>query len=103
MMETKTIFNLNKGWFKDTLPLYNSKNPIALLRIDGDWYDSTMDCLKNLFPKVAYRGLIVIDDYYTWDGCSKALHEYLTSVHSVSRICTTYNDVCYIVKKDKYE
>jgi hypothetical protein len=51
-----------KGWFKDTLPSAAIKR-LALLRLDGDMYESTMDTLKALYDKVSPGGFIVIDDY----------------------------------------
>ena len=41
---------------------------IAVLRLDGDWYDSTRVCLENLYPYVAPGGIVIVDDYYIWDG-----------------------------------
>jgi O-methyltransferase len=83
------------------LPHFKSSNEIALLRLDGDWYESTMDCLKYLFPKVVQKGIIIIDDYFTWEGCSKAVHDYLSSIKSTSRIYTSPGGVCYIIKQDQ--
>jgi len=89
-----------KGWFDDTVP-HNTIGPIALLRLDGDWYDSTMVCLKHLYPKVVTGGLIIIDDYAAWDGCSRAVHDYLSSIQSKSRIGRgSKSGVAYIVKHD---
>lgn len=92
-------FTCIKGWFDQTVPL-NKHEKISLLRLDGDWYDSTMVCLQHLYPKVASNGVIIIDDYYTWDGCSRAVHDYLSSVKSASRIYTGFDKVAYIIKKD---
>lgn len=94
-----TNFKIVKGWFKDTLP-DNGIEQIAILRLDGDWYDSIYDCMHYLFPKVANNGLIIIDDYYVWEGTSKAIHDYLSDVKSPSRICTLTGGVAYIVKID---
>lgn len=87
-----------KGWFEDTIPNNNIKE-IAILRLDGDWYDSTMVCLDHLFEKVKTGGLIIIDDYYAWDGCSRALHDYLSKHNRTERICTLYSSGCYLIKK----
>ena len=73
--------------------------PIAILRLDGDWYDSTMVCLEHLFPKVIPGGLIILDDYYAWDGCSKALHDYLSKYKRAERIIQAYSSGCYLIKK----
>jgi O-methyltransferase len=70
--------DLRKGWFEETVPRFAAtRAPIALLRLDGDWYDSTMVCLQNLFPLVVQGGMVIIDDYGTWDGCTRAVHAYL--------------------------
>ena len=86
-----------KGWFDSTLPNTKIAEPIAILRLDGDWYDSTMICLENLYPLVAENGIIIIDDYYAWDGCSRAVHDYLSKNNLPLRIYQTKNDVCYII------
>lgn len=88
-----------KGWFNDTIPSFQLKEPIAVLRLDGDWYDSTIVCLENLFPHVAKGGLIILDDYYAWDGCSRALHDYLSKYKLAERISTAYTSGCFLVKK----
>jgi len=79
-------FHLVKGWFKDTLPSFRPPSPIAVLRLDADWYDSTMECLKHLFPHVAPGGLILIDDYLEGEGCARAVHEYLVAERRRERI-----------------
>jgi O-methyltransferase len=98
MKKSDVIYQLIKGWFNDTLPLFTLTNKIAILRLDGDWYDSTMDCLVNLYPLVAENGLIIIDDYYAWDGCTRAVHDYLSKNDLPVRIHQTKNGVCYIIK-----
>lgn len=67
-----------KGWFEDTLPT-EAKNigKIALLRLDGDWYDSTMCCYENLFDQVVAGGHIIVDDYFSCHGAKKATDEFL--------------------------
>lgn len=67
-----------KGWFQDTLPKYKA-NKIALLRLDGDLYASTMVCLKYLFKKVVKGGVVIIDDYGL-NGCRIACEEYFKSI-----------------------
>ena len=67
----------HKGWFQDTVPNSGTSiQKIALLRIDGDWYDSTKVCLEGLFHKVAQNGFVIIDDYGTFSGCRKASDEF---------------------------
>ncbi|GEM_PF-1022544 len=64
-----------KGWFKDTLPTAPVEK-LALVRLDGDWYESTMDGLVNLYPKLSIGGYIIIDDYGAVKGCRDAVEDY---------------------------
>lgn len=89
-----------KGWFNDTIPSFSPKEPIAVLRLDGDWYESTMVCLDHLFDKVSPGGVIILDDYYSWDGCSKATHDFLSRRSAVERI-RALGSVCYLIKSGK--
>jgi hypothetical protein len=66
--------------------------------LDGDWYDSTMDCLANLFNKVNKGGIIIVDDYYVWDGCSRAVHDYLSKNNLTEKIRQSEAGICYIIK-----
>lgn len=88
-----------KGWFSKTLPDYQFNEDIAILRLDGDWYESTMECLNFLYDKVVNGGLIIIDDYYTWEGCARAVHDFLSKSHAVARIRQTETGICYIIKE----
>jgi len=68
--------HLVKGWFQDTLPEYREKvGDIAVLRIDGDWYESTKCCLANLYDGVVDGGHVLLDDY-ALVGCRKAVDEF---------------------------
>jgi O-methyltransferase len=64
-----------KGWFKDTLPGAPIKQ-LAVCRLDGDMYESTMDGLTNLYPKLAKGGFMIIDDYGAVPACAKAVEDY---------------------------
>ena len=65
-----------KGWFKDTLHAAPIQK-LALLRLDGDMYESTWDALVALHHKVSSGGYVIIDDYHIVDGCKKAVHDFL--------------------------
>lgn len=68
------------GFFSETLPAHRDRiGPIALLHVEGDWYESTRDILVNLFDSVIARGCVQIDDYGHWDGCRKAVTEFVES------------------------
>lgn len=66
-----------KGWFKDTLPQAEMEK-LAVLRLDGDMYESTMDALSNLYPKLSRGGFCIVDDY-ALAGCRSAVDEFRAS------------------------
>jgi O-methyltransferase len=64
-----------KGWFRDTLP----KAPVerlAILRLDGDLYESTMDSLEALYDRVTPGGFVIVDDYGVIRACKQAVHDF---------------------------
>jgi Macrocin-O-methyltransferase (TylF) len=63
-----------KGWFRDTLPTAPVKS-LAVLRLDGDLYESTMDALTYLYPKLEQGGYAIIDDY-SIVACRQAVSDY---------------------------
>ena len=72
------FLHYHKGWFQETLPLAaNEIGKIAILRLDGDWYASTKVCLENLYSNVVSGGFVIIDDYGEYDGCKKAVDEFI--------------------------
>lgn len=64
-----------KRWFKYTLPTAPI-DKLAIIRLDGDMYESTMDGLVNLCHKLSPGGYIIIDDYGTIPYCKKAVHDF---------------------------
>lgn len=74
-----------KGWFKDTLP-YAPIEKLAVLRLDGDMYESTMDGLVNLYPKLSKGGYIIIDDWGVVPGCKQAVLDYRQQHHITDEI-----------------
>lgn len=67
-----------KGMFQDTLSAIKVGH-LAVLHLDGDWYESTKCCLENLYDRVSPGGFIQIDDYGHWEGCRKAVNEFFES------------------------
>jgi len=63
-----------KGWFKDTLPVAPIDR-LAILRLDGDMYESTMDALGNLYPKLSPGGFCIVDDGNI-QNCVRAISDY---------------------------
>jgi hypothetical protein len=62
------------GWFCDTLPAAPVER-LALMRLDGDLYESTMDALTNLYPRLSVGGYVIIDDFIV-DPCREAVCEF---------------------------
>jgi hypothetical protein len=72
------LVKFHAGWFEDTLrDAANPPGPIALMRLDGDWYSSTKICLDRLYPDVSPNGVVVIDDYGHFAGCRRAVDEFV--------------------------
>ena len=63
------------GKVEDTVP-GTMPDAIALLRLDTDWYESTLHELVHLFPRLVPGGVLIVDDYGYWQGCRKAVDEY---------------------------
>ncbi len=84
-----------KGWFKDTLPTAPIKR-LAVMRLDGDYYESTMDALTNLYDKLSPGGYAIIDDYGedTWTYCRRAVDEFRRE-RGISEPMIRVNSKCY--------
>jgi O-methyltransferase len=63
-----------KGWFSDTLPNAPIEK-LSILRLDGDMYESTMDAISSLYPKLSVGGFVIVDDY-NLKGCHAAINDY---------------------------
>ncbi len=71
-----------KGWFKDTLPRAPIER-LAILRLDGDMYASTMDALNALYPKLSSGGFCIVDDYGVVESCKQAVTDF-RAAHGIS-------------------
>lgn len=72
LLDDRVVFL--KGWFKDTLPTAPI-DKLAVLRLDGDMYESTIDSLTNLYPKLSLGGFCIVDDY-ALPACASAVEDY---------------------------
>lgn len=63
------------GWFEDTLPTAPVEQ-LALLRLDGDLYSSTMDSLVNLYDRVVSGGIVIVDDFNNIAECRAAVRDF---------------------------
>jgi hypothetical protein len=88
-------YTLIKGWFQHTVPLWDAPNGIAVLRLDGDLYDSTKVCLEHLYPQLVKGGIMIIDDW-NLAGCKKAFYEYLGNyAYDDQPQCVLNNGITY--------
>jgi O-methyltransferase len=65
-----------KGWFRDTLPAAVDLKKIAVLRLDGDLYESTIEPLQYLYNRISFGGYVLVDDYYVLPGCRQAVDDF---------------------------
>ena len=73
LLDDRVVFL--KGWFSETIPSAPIKN-IAVLRMDGDTYESTIDALNMCYPKLSSGGYCIVDDYWSLEDCKRAVDEY---------------------------
>jgi O-methyltransferase len=89
---------LVKGWFQDTLiPNRQKVGDTAVLRLDGDWYESTRCCLESLYDNVVPGGYIIIDDY-ALAGCQKATDEFIRNRKLNVKLVHDKRGGCYFIK-----
>lgn len=74
-----------RGWFRDTLPTAEVRT-LAVLRLDGDLYESTMDALQHLYPKLSEGGYLIVDDYGAIPACRQAVDDYRATAEIRSEI-----------------
>jgi hypothetical protein len=94
LLDDRVIFL--KGWFKDTLPTAPVQQ-LAVMRLDGDMYESTMDALNALYAKLSGGGYCIIDDY-ALPGCRKAVDDFRTT-HHITVPLTTVDWSCVYWQK----
>lgn len=67
--------HLLKGLLQDTMVI---DGPVAFAHIDVDWYDPVLVSLHRVAPHLSLGGTIILDDYFDWGGCRKAVDEFLS-------------------------
>ena len=72
LLDERVIFL--EGWFKATLPGARI-DKLAVLRLDGDMYESTIEALDALYHTVSYGGFVIVDDYFL-PACAKAVQDF---------------------------
>jgi O-methyltransferase len=85
------------GWFADTLPAAPIER-LAVLRLDGDMYSSTMEALEHLYPKLSAGGYVIVDDYGAYPECRQAVTDYRTS-HDIADPIDRVDEYCVLWKR----
>ena len=76
-MHRNPLVTIYPGWFHDTIPsAAKEMGPLALLHLDGDWFESTKVCMEHLYPLVVSGGIVYADDMGYWLGTKRAIAEY---------------------------
>ncbi|MBF0160590.1 MAG: class I SAM-dependent methyltransferase [Magnetococcales bacterium] len=88
------------GWFKDTL-FSDTIGQLAILRLDGDMYSSTMETCCALYHKVSAGGVVIVDDYHI-DCCKKAITDFRNTNNVNDEIMPIdYSSVYWIKQSDQ--
>ena len=83
------------GPVEETIP-EAAPQRIALLRLDTDWYESTIHELRHLYERVSPGGIVIVDDYGHWAGCRQAVDEFLATLdvvpvlHRIDYTCRSF-------------
>jgi len=95
----KEHINLVKGWFQYTLKATKAKiGAIAFLRLDGDFYESTKVVFAELYEQVVGGGVIVIDDFGSFQGCRRATEELFANLNIDAHLVYVENGIRYFIK-----
>jgi O-methyltransferase len=86
------------GWFKDTLRTAPIDN-LSVMRLDGDLYESTIQALNSLYPRLSRHGFCIIDDYHAIGACRQAVTEYRES-HGIAAEITEIDGTGIFWRKD---
>lgn len=87
------------GWFADTVPALQELDQLAVLRLDADFYESTVVLLEHLYPKLSVGGFIIVDDYgISHMGARRAVDEYRER-HEITQPMIQVNPQTYFWQK----
>ena len=90
---------MHRGWFQETVPAAKeAMGRVAILRLDGDLYESTRVCLEHLYDLVIEGGFVIIDDYGTFEGCRNAVEEFF-SAHNLAPDLIDIDGHCVFFRK----
>ena len=93
--------DLIEGDITETVPAYVKSNPelkISLLNLDTDIYEPAVSILEHLYPRITRGGILMLDDYGTHPGETKAVDEYFHNKEVEIKKFSFTMTPCYIVK-----
>lgn len=86
-VEVLPMVKVHEGLFQSTLPeALDRMDRLALLHGDADWYESMRYILEHCYGRVSPGGVVVLDDYGYWEGCTRAVDEFLDGVTPKPRL-----------------
>lgn len=100
---TDLFVELIKGDITKTVPQYLKDHPelkISLLNLDTDIYEPAVTILENLYPRIVKGGILILDDYGTFPGETKAVDEYFKNRNVTIRKFPFSMTPCYIIKEE---
>jgi len=93
---------LIQGDITKTVPNYIKKHPelkISILNLDTDIYEPAVTILENLYPCISKRGILILDDYSTFPGETKAIDEFFENKKIEILKFSFAMTPCYLIKK----
>jgi len=92
--------HLVKGLIEHTIPEH-APGSIGLLRLDTDWYKSTMHELVQLYPRLTLNGVVIVDDYGHFKGAREATDEYFrtNNMRRIAKIQQRVNELFATVER----
>ena len=99
LLDERVVFL--EGWFEATLPAAPVEE-LALLRLDGDYFESTRCALEHLYPKLVPGGFLLIDDYGedSWTYCRRAVDEYRAE-HGIEEPLQQVDSKCFYWRRER--
>jgi O-methyltransferase len=89
-----------RGFFNETLP-ESRIDRLSVLRVDADLYESTLDVLNHLYPKLSVGGYAVFDDYQNLKDCQRAIDQYRERHQITDSIVKIDSRAVYWIKSGK--
>jgi O-methyltransferase len=90
-------YRIVRGWLEDTLP-QSPSFPVALLHMDCEFYEPVKQVLEAFYDRVSPQGFVVLNDYGSFEGCQKAMNEFLSKLDAGIHLESIDHDAYYFQK-----